>query len=317
MNAPDTALHKKSGTSFAFQGAPGCASHVAAVSFLRAKGAAMGLMKPRDISVQMSNDERPAVRFSPSQTFEDVFKKVFTGETGFGVVPLENSVLGPFTGTYELILRNEVSLLADIYIPIEHHLLGVPGATLANVKSVVSHAVALRQCKRFLDSHPELTPKPYWDTSGAAFLVKDRNDPSVAAIAGTAAVTATGLQILKENIADFEQNETRFGVIAPIAYAMNFVNANFPTNPILSFSVELHGENVDFATFFNTALTPFQPDVAKIITLPIPERPWSNRYVFDLKLKSNAQTQAIWSAIRETATKARILGIYESLRVDY
>jgi Prephenate dehydratase len=316
MNSPDTALQRKSGTSFAFQGAPGCADHVAAVSFLRARGAAMGLMQPRDVTAQLPDEKKPAVRFSPSQTFEDVFRKVFTGETGFGVVPLENSALGPFTGTYELLLKNEVSLLADVYIPIEHHLLGVPGATVDDIKTVVSHAVALRQCKKFLDNHPEMTPKPYWDTSGAAFLVKDRNDKSMAAIAGDSAVIATELEVIQANIADYEPNQTRFGIISPIQYAMNFINLNFPAKPILSFAVELHNENVDFTTLFMTALAPFQPEVGKIIALPIPERPWHNRYIFDLKLKSTAQTQAVWSAIRETAKKARILGIYESLVVE-
>jgi len=311
MNAPDTALQKKSVTSFAFQGAPGCADHEAAVTFLRARGAAMGLLSPA--TSETPDDKRPAVRFSPSQSFEDVYRKVFTGETGFGIVPLENSAIGPFTGTYELLLRNEVSLLADVYIPIEHHLLCLPGATLSDIKTVVSHVVALRQCKKFLESHPEMTPKPYWDTSAAAFLVKDRNDKSMAAIAGDSAVLPTGLQILEANIADYEPNQTRFGIISPIQYAMNYINVNFPANPILSFAVELHNENIDFTTLFTTALAPFQPEVGKIIALPIPERPWSNRYILDLKLKSQAQTQGIWSAIRETAKKARILGVYESL----
>lgn len=276
----------------------------------------MGLMQPREATATTPEDRKPTVRFSPSQTFEDVFRKVLTGETGFGVVPLENSALGPFTGTYDLLLKKEVSLLADVYIPIEHHLLGVPGATLADITTAVSHAVALRQCKKFLDNHPEITPKPYWDTSGAAFLVKDKNDKSMAAIAGDSAAIATDLQVIQANIADYEPNQTRFGIISPIQYAMNIINVNFPTNPILSFAVELHNENLDFTTLFMTALAPFQPEVGKVIALPIPERPWSNRYIFDLKLKSNAQTQAIWSAIRETARKARILGIYESLIVD-
>lgn len=310
MNAPDAVTQKTagSGLTIAYQGAPGAYSHMAARSFLLAKGKEFGLPMQPDIAKETE------INFSPCKTFQDVFEKVKSGDSKFGVIPLANSSVGTISTAYELMLQYQVSLVADVYLPIHHMLVGLPQTEPKNIKTVISHPVALKQCTKFLAEMSWAQPHGFWDTSGAAFHVREMNDPTIVAIAGEAAARITGLTILSANIEDFVSNETRFGIIAPVNVAMQAVNNNFPGRPKLSFCVELDPDQIEFYTFIGATIARYGAKVSTLITLPIPERTWQYLYIFDLDLSSNQQTQSLWTAVRETATKARILGIYNSIK---
>lgn len=217
---------------------------------------------------------------------------------------------------WELILQYQVSFVSDVYVPIHHQLIGLPNTDPKTLKTVISHPVALKQCIKFLNSMPWIQPSGFWDTSAAAFHVKEAEDPTIAAIAGEPTARLTGLTILARDIEDFSHNETRFGIIAPVALAMEAVTKNFPPKPRLTCCVELDPETIEFAPFVAATIGRHNAKVSNIIPLCIPERTWHYRYILELELASNQQTQGIWTAIRETATKARILGIYSSLRTQ-
>ncbi|MBX3075197.1 hypothetical protein KF728_02420 [Candidatus Obscuribacterales bacterium] len=295
--------------SIAFQGAPGAYSHVAARMFLAKKGKELGL--PTD----PKSAEELSVVFESCKSFQEVYDKVRDGECKFGVIPLANSSIGAITPAWELILQYQVSFIADVYVPVHHQLLGLPGTNPKDIKVVLSHPVALKQCIRFLNQMPWAQSTGFWDTSGAAFHVKEQNDPSIVAIAGEASAALTGLTILARDIEDFKHNETRFGIIAPVNVAMDAVSKNFPTRPRLSCCVELDPETIEFSTFVASTIGRHNAKVLSIVPLMIPERSWQYRYVFELELGSNQQTQNIWTAIRDNATKARILGVYSSIRI--
>ncbi len=297
-------------TCFAFQGAPGAYSHVAALLFIKERGINLGLFPDGNI------ESRPNVVFAPCKTLKGVFDQVASGDSQFGVVPLANSSAGAMQKVYELILDYQVSFLADVYVPIHHQLLGIPGTTPESLKTIVSHPTVFKQCKTFLAKLPQAKIRAYWDTSSAAFFVKQKNDKSIAAIAGVAAAKATKLRILAHNIEDFAQNETRFAVVAPIQVAMQNINLHFPANPIMSCSVELDPDQIDFTNFFSTTIARYGASVLSTVTLPIEEQPWTFRYILDLSVTTNQQAQEVWAAIRESATRARILGIYDSISVS-
>ncbi|MBX9666373.1 MAG: hypothetical protein K2X93_02095 [Candidatus Obscuribacterales bacterium] len=311
MNAPDATSKPRASSelSIAFQGAPGAYSHVAARVFLAKRGEELGL----PTSPEAAKDV--AITFSSSRTFQDVYEKVANGSCQFGVIPLANSSVGSITPAWELSLVFQVSMIADVFVPIHHQLIGLPGTDPRNIKVVLSHPVALKQCTKFLTELNWAESHAYWDTSGAAFHVKETNDPTMVAIAGEAAAKVTGLSILAKNIEDFAHNETRFGIVAPVHVAMEAVAKFFPSRPKLTCCVELDPETVEFSAFVAATIGRYNARVSNIIPLVIPERIWQYRYILELELTSNQQTQNIWSAIRETASKARILGIYSSIRV--
>ncbi|MCA9816708.1 MAG: hypothetical protein KC652_16450, partial [Cyanobacteria bacterium HKST-UBA01] len=179
---------------------------------------------------------------------------------------------------------------------------------------VISHPMALKQCRLYLSRQENIEVRPYWDTAGACFYIKRTQDRTVGAIAGEAAAQAAGLKVFERNIDDFPNNQTRFGIVSKIDLAMGAVKTQFPDSPRLSCSVELNRADYDLTRFLKDTLSPSQAELLNTISFPIAEKPWHYIYILELKVDSSAETQAIWSKVRSLSEKARILGIYESLK---
>jgi prephenate dehydratase len=173
----------------AFQGEPGAFSHAAAHAMF------------------------PAGDPVPCVTFEDTIAAVQNGTADYGVVPVENSLYGRITDIYHLLPDSGLFIVGEHFLRVEMNLLGVRGATLADVKSVQSLSVALGQCRKFIQEHKLKTINAV-DTAGSAREVAQKGDKSVAAIASRFAGEIYGLDLLAENIEDAAHNTTRFLVIS-------------------------------------------------------------------------------------------------------
>jgi prephenate dehydratase len=183
-------------------------------------------------------------------TFEDAFATVAAGEAELGMIPIENTVAGRVADIHFLLRgigqaadihrliqgiglassidRNTVRaaahgtaaqngaplrIVAEWYEPIRHQLMAPKGATLASIRTVESHVMALGQCRNKIR---ELGLKPIIaaDTAGAAREVALACDPTRAAIASHLAAEIHGLDILAENVEDESHNTTRFIVLS-------------------------------------------------------------------------------------------------------
>jgi prephenate dehydratase len=173
----------------AFQGEPGAFSHAAAHALF-----------PDEDAV-------------PCISFADTIVAVQQGDADYGVVPVENSLYGRITDIYHLLPESGLYITAEHFLRVEMNLLGVRGATLADVKSVQSLSVALGQCRQFIQRHGLATINGV-DTAGSAREVAEKGDKSVAAIASRFAGEIYGLDLLAENIEDAAHNTTRFLVIS-------------------------------------------------------------------------------------------------------
>ncbi|HEX4297130.1 MAG TPA: prephenate dehydratase, partial [Devosia sp.] len=120
---------------------------------------------------------------------------------------------GRITDIYHLLPESGLFIIGEHFLRIEMNLLGVPGATLRDVKSVQSLNVALGQCRKFIRKH-RLKTISGGDTAGSAREIAERGDKSVAAIASRFAAEVYGLDILAENIEDARHNTTRFLVVS-------------------------------------------------------------------------------------------------------
>jgi prephenate dehydratase len=174
----------------AFQGEPGAFSH-----------AATHALFPRGKPV-------------PCPTFEDTITAVKSGKADYGVVPVENSLYGRIADIYHLLPESGLYITGEHFLRIEMNLLGLKGATLADIKSVQSLNVALGQCRKFISKH-KLKTISGGDTAGSAREIAERGDKSVGAIASRFAAEVYGLDILAANIEDAAHNTTRFLVISP------------------------------------------------------------------------------------------------------
>jgi prephenate dehydratase len=159
----------------------------------------------------------------PRRDFAGVAAAVASGETAYGLLPIENSVAGSVVGSYDVLASSDLSVVGEVIRPIRHCLLGVRGASLDEVARVLSHPVALAQCGRFLMGHPAMEPVATYDTAGAAMQVATAGLATTAAIAARGAGERYGLDILVEDIQDRMDNQTRFllvtkpGGAAPVA----------------------------------------------------------------------------------------------------
>jgi len=173
----------------AFQGEPGAFSHAAAHALF------------------------PSDKALPCTTFEDTIAAVQNGDAEFGVVPVENSLYGRITDIYHLLPNSGLFITGEHFLRVEMNLLGVPGATLSDIKAVQSLSVALGQCRKFISKHKLRTINGV-DTAGSAREIAEKGDKSVGAIASLFAAEVYGLSVLAQNIEDAAHNTTRFLVIS-------------------------------------------------------------------------------------------------------
>lgn len=146
--------------------------------------------------------------------FEDVMKAVAHGKARYGVVPIENSSTGGITEVYDLIQKYNCAVVGEKCIKIEHHLLGLPGASLSQIRTVYSHPQGFAQCRDFFNAHPDWKKVPYFSTSKSAEKVRDDGRPDQAAVASRLAGERYGLSVLAEAIYSNHTNFTRFFIIA-------------------------------------------------------------------------------------------------------
>ena len=149
----------------------------------------------------------------PCTSFEDAFAAVHDGKATYFMMPVENSTAGRVADIHHILPSGGLHIIAEHYQPVEHHLLGLPGTKLGDIKTAHSHIQALSQCKVFLRNNG-IKSVMKEDTAGSAADLKMIGDKSIAAIASKLAGEIYGLESLAGNIADQAGNTTRFLIMS-------------------------------------------------------------------------------------------------------
>lgn len=157
----------------------------------------------------------PDLTFVPLATFADVLHAVATGAADYGVIPVDNTTIGPVPESREALAAfPDLDTIDETVVAVRHCLLSLPGVPLNAIRQVLSHPAALAQCRTYLARHPHFTPVDFYDTAGAAREVGERRDPRSAAIAGRHVADRFGLVVTAADIADSPDNFTRFVAVA-------------------------------------------------------------------------------------------------------
>ena len=156
----------------------------------------------------------PGIELVPRRTFADLYNSLDHGVADYVLAPVENSIAGVVQPSVDLLHSSSLTVLDEVQIRIEQHLIGCPGASLDMIETVQSHPVALAQCSRFLQAHPELKPVIADDTAGSVAEVMRLGDPKRAAIAGQCAADLYGGTIIRKSIQDIPENYTRFVLLS-------------------------------------------------------------------------------------------------------
>ncbi len=183
------ACKNKEGTTVAFQGEVGAYSEEAAFQFFGT-----------------------SIEIKPRETLEEVFASVEQG-VPFGIIPVENSLEGSISRSYDLMLESGLRVCGEIELRVIHCLIAGPDASLDTVKKVYSHPQALGQCQSFL-KHLNVALIPSYDTAGSVKMLKEHGSADSAAIASARAAEIYGMKIIAREIEDNPNNFTRFFILA-------------------------------------------------------------------------------------------------------
>lgn len=146
-------------------------------------------------------------------SFEDAFARVTSGDTDLAMIPIDNTLAGRVADIHHFLPTSGLHIIAEHFLRIEFALMGTPGTTMQSIREVHSHVHALGQCRRIIRANG-WTPVVSGDTAGAARLIAEAADPSIAAIAPPLAAEIYGLEILAKGIEDAQHNTTRFVVLS-------------------------------------------------------------------------------------------------------
>ena len=176
----------------------------------------------------MCQEHYPELEALPCASFEDVFAAVTSGEAELAMIPIDNSIAGRVADIHHFLPGSGLHIVAEHFLRIRFHLMGVPGATLETIRTVHSHVHALGQCRRIIREHG-LTPLISGDTAGAAREVAEAADPSQASISPPLAAQIYGLDVLATDVEDEDHNTTRFVVLS-----RDFVQAPAGNGPVVT-----------------------------------------------------------------------------------
>jgi prephenate dehydratase len=172
--------------AMAFQGAPGCNGHRAALEY--------------------APDCLPLPCFS----FEDALDAVKDGKVDRAIIPIENSQHGRVADIHFLLPESGLSIVGEHFMAIHHSLMALGDGPFSGA---YSHPQALGQSRIYLRTRG-MVPLAYPDTAGAAAYVAETGDTTVAAIAPRLSAELYGLKVIEDNVEDAHDNTTRFVVLS-------------------------------------------------------------------------------------------------------
>ena len=236
----------------------------------------------------------------------EVFDALDSGRAGAAVIPVENTLAGPVGEHLDLLLERSVFIQREMHLRIEHNLIAAPRVRLKDVRQVLSHPVALDQCRSFFSRHRGVTGVGFYDTAGAVKYLMANRLPDAAAIASRQAAREYGGRILKSGLEDNRKNFTRFFLIQK--------KRKIATNAgktSLAFSVK----NEPGALF--KALSVFalrDLDLSKIESRPLRGRPWEYVFFVDVLHGDVEPMRLALRHLEEVAGLVKVLGIYPRAR---
>jgi prephenate dehydratase len=243
----------------------------------------------------------------PRSSFSDVFSAVSQGTADLGFVPIENSLAGSIYQVYDLLTRNNLWIVGEHYLRVNHCLIAYPGTAIQNIRKVISHPQALMQCDGYLNKLPNVQMEPVYDTAGSVKMLAGMNDPTLAAIASCRAADLYGMAILDEGIEDDPANFTRFFIIA-----RKSVKPQAPAKTSIVFTLD-NAPGALFKTMSVFALRDI--DLTKIDSRPLIGKPWEYNFYMDFRgAQHDPVVQRALDNLDEYTLMLRVFGSYPDAR---
>ncbi len=239
------------------------------------------------------------------KNFEGVFSAVENGLCEFGVLPIENSTAGSVSEVYDLMKKHNFYIVRSVRAKIEHALVSVNGSKLEDIKKVISHPQALKQCENYLKGL-KVEIESVENTAVAAKMVKEMGDKSVAALCSQDCAEIYGLKILEKSVQDNGLNYTRFICIAKNLQI--YKNAD-RISIMTSISHKPGSLNGIISKFSALGL-----NLLKIESRPLPNSEFEFMFYFDFEGDvSDIKVQNLIAELENGSDKFVFLGAYKEL----
>lgn len=235
--------------------------------------------------------------------FDTLFEVVKKKKADYGILPVENSLIGSVQDNNIRLLENNLHIIGEINLRIIHCLIGHKSAGIKKIRKVYSHPVALDQCRDFLKNNPQMEQIAYYDTAGAVKMLLESGETDSAAIASPFAAQLYKMKVIRKSVEDRKFNFTRFVLLGRTSQKCKGA-------PKTSIAFSLR--NKPGALF--KALSVFalrDIDLTRIESHPSRKQAW--QYYFFVDFMGSANDETVKNALRhleEIAYFVKILGCY-------
>lgn len=239
----------------------------------------------------------------PCSTFDITLNTVKEGNADMAMMAIENARSGSILYNYTLIRESGLKILGEHNLRVVQNLMALPGQTIAGIRQIRSHPIALAQCMTFLDKYPEITLVEAEDTAGSARMIAEKKLKKIAAIAPSSAAEIYGLEILARGIETYKKNYTKFLVVGSPD------KGNDDGNKIsICFST---GHKPGSLAAVLVLLAEMNINLSKIQSVPrLNGGGWEYMFYCDLELPGPYHAGMIESALEKFTYDLEILGIY-------
>jgi prephenate dehydratase len=255
-------------------------------------------------SHEASGNMLPGATVVPCARSAEVFDRVESGSVQAAVIPIENSLAGSVAEHFDLLLTRDVFIHREFYLRIRHNLIAMPGVKLDAVRQVLSHPVALEQCRKFFRSHPRIRAVPFYDTAGSVRHIVEEEMPDATAIAPKQAAKQYGGRVLLAGIEDDRQNYTRFLLISKskkIGKGANKTSLGFALKNV---------PGILFRALSVFALRDI--NLSKIESRPMRGHPWEYVFFVDILRGDDESSRHALRHLGEIAEMVKVLGVFPS-----
>jgi prephenate dehydratase len=238
------------------------------------------------------------------QTFKHTCMALEKGEVDFTVMAIENSLAGSILSNYFLLQEYDFYITGEVTIPIQLHLLALPGVKFEDIKFVQSHPIAIRQCVEYFYDFPEIQILEKFDTAACAKEIRDKDLRNTVAIANLGAAKEYGLEVLERRIETNKKNYTRFLILSRNKYEVNDAN-----KASLVFQVK---DEIGSLARVLEIFARYKLNLSKIQSLPVLGKP--NRYNFyvDLNWGRDGNYRLAISEILIYTSNLTVMGLYKN-----
>ena len=235
-------------------------------------------------------------------SFKQTCEKLKHKQADYVVMAIENSIAGSLLPNYTLLREYNFSIVGEVYLAIQLHLLALPGVKFEDIKYVMSHPIAIRQCRDFLDEFPQLQVIESSDTAACAKKIREENLRDTVAIANLLAAKMYDLEVMERRIESNKKNFTRFLILSDKPLENAEIN-----KASLSFQV---GNKVGSLAEVLNIFATHQINLSKIQSMPVLGKRNEYNFYVDIEWKNLTDYDTAIRKVLKHTVNFTIMGEY-------